>query len=65
MHKYTDNDYKWIKEIMRYPEVLKKRLDFFDDTSQITVPTDPIETVIFQDRAKEAIRKIIKLETGE
>ena len=56
--EYSENDYKWIKELMSYPQTLEKRLDFFEDTSQISVPEDPIERVIFQDRAKTAIRKI-------
>ena len=55
---YKDTDYEWIKELMDYPKTLEERLDFFDDTSQIPVPEDPIERVIFQDRAKSAIRKI-------
>ncbi|MFC1891680.1 S16 family serine protease [Thermodesulfobacteriota bacterium] len=55
---YNKNDYKWIKELLDYPGELEKRLDFFEDTSQITIPDDPIEKVVFQDRAKEAIRKV-------
>ncbi len=43
---------------MQYPSILEKRLDFFEDTSQIEIPQDPIERVIFQDKAKRAIRKI-------
>lgn len=55
---YKDNDYIWIKELMRYPQILAQHLDYFQDTSQIALPEDPIEKVIFQDRAKAAIRKI-------
>ncbi|MDY6842769.1 MAG: S16 family serine protease [Thermodesulfobacteriota bacterium] len=55
---YNENDYKWVKELMQYPKNLEKRLMFFDDTSQVVVPEDPIEKVIFQDKAKNAIRKI-------
>jgi len=55
---YHPKDYAWIKELMDYPRSLEKRLEFFDDTSQISVPQDAIEQVIFQDRAKKAIRKI-------
>ena len=55
---YNDNDYKWIKEIMLYPQTLEKHLHYLKDTSRIKVPEDPIEKVIFQDRAKKAIRKI-------
>ena len=55
---YRKNDYKWIQELMRYPKDIERRLDFFEDTSQISVPKDPIERVIFQDCAKAAIRKI-------
>jgi len=55
---YKDSDYEWIKELLDYPRTLEARLDFFDDTSQIQVPEDPIDRVIFQDKAKRAIRKI-------
>ena len=55
---YNENDYTWIKELMVYPPTVAKQIDFFEDTSQITIPEDPIERVIFQERAKEAIRKI-------
>jgi Lon-like ATP-dependent protease len=55
---YRDEDYKWIREIMVYPQTLEKHLSSFDNTSQITIPDDPIEKVIFQDRAKKAIRKV-------
>jgi Lon-like ATP-dependent protease len=55
---YREKDYAWIKELMHYPGTLEKNLEFFEDTSQISVPIDPIEKVIFQDKAKAAIRKI-------
>ena len=55
---YGKNDYEWIKELLDYPRTLEERLRFFDDTSEITVPEDPIDHVVFQDRAKRAIRKI-------
>jgi Lon-like ATP-dependent protease len=55
---YRENDYHWIKELMDYPRFLEEQLDFFHDTSQISVPDDPIERVVFQDKAKAAIRKI-------
>ncbi|MBN1847340.1 MAG: ATP-binding protein [Deltaproteobacteria bacterium] len=55
---YGQKDYQWIKELMDYPRFLEKQLSFFDDTSQIEIPEDPIERVIFQDKAKAAIRKI-------
>ena len=55
---YKENDYTWIKELMNYPQILDEYLNFFEDTSQISVPEDPIERVIFQDRAKSAIRKV-------
>jgi len=58
MSDYKDNDYEWIKELLDYPRKLEERLDFFDDTSQIEIPKDPIDRVIFQDNAKRAIRKI-------
>ena len=55
---YNDNDYKWIKELMLYPQTLEKHLDYLEDTSRVDIPCDPIERVIFQDNAKKAIRKI-------
>ena len=55
---YTENDYASVKELMAYPAILNERLQFFEDTSQVSVPDDPIEKVIFQSRAKEAVRKI-------
>jgi Lon-like ATP-dependent protease len=55
---YRDEDYKWIKELMLYPQTLEKNLSYFKDTSQIAIPEDPIEKVIFQDKAKKAIRKV-------
>jgi Lon-like ATP-dependent protease len=58
MSDYKDNDYEWIKELLDYPCKLAERLDFFEDTSQIAIPQDPIDRVIFQDNAKRAIRKI-------
>ncbi|MBC8412662.1 ATP-binding protein [bacterium] len=55
---YRDEDYEWIKELMLYPRSLEDRLGFFKDTSEITIPDDPIDKVVFQDKAKDAIRKI-------
>ncbi|RJQ51911.1 MAG: hypothetical protein C4526_09125 [Nitrospiraceae bacterium] len=55
---YRDEDYKWIRELMLYPRELEKNLAYFENTSRITVPADPIERVIFQDKAKKAIRKV-------
>jgi len=55
---YNKNDYEWIKELMIYPETLARHLKGIEDTSQISIPRDDIERVIFQDKAKKAIRKI-------
>jgi Lon-like ATP-dependent protease len=55
---YSDNDYMWIKELMQYPETLARHLEHIKDTSEVSVPSDSIERVIFQDKAKKAIRKI-------
>jgi len=55
---YKKNDYEWIKELLDYPRTLEERLNFFEDTSEIAIPDDPIDRVIFQDKAKRAIRKI-------
>jgi Lon-like ATP-dependent protease len=56
---YSANDYRWIQELLDYPDKLEKRLAFFRDTAEIQLPEDPVERVIFQDRAKAAIRKIV------
>jgi ATP-dependent Lon protease len=55
---YRAGDYVWIRELLEYPRVLEERLRFFEDTTSIVIPSDPIERVIFQGRAKLAIRKI-------
>jgi Lon-like ATP-dependent protease len=55
---YKETDYEWIRELLDYPRILEERLSFFGDTSQIRIPADPIERVIFQERAKMAIRKV-------
>jgi ATP-dependent Lon protease len=55
---YTRNDHDWIRELLQYPENLAAHLDFFETTAEIALPEDPIERVVFQDRAKAAIRKI-------
>ena len=52
------NDKAWIQELLHYPQLLKERLAFFEDTGTIGIPEDPIDRVVFQDRAKKAIRKI-------
>lgn len=56
--EFTEKDYVEIHELMRYPEFLDRHLDHFSDTSEIKIPKDPIEKVIFQNEAKKAIRKI-------
>lgn len=58
MNDYRTGDYTWIRELLDYPRTLEERLLFFEDTASIVIPADPIERVIFQDRAKMAIRKI-------
>jgi Lon-like ATP-dependent protease len=55
---YNKNDYQWVKELMIYPRTLERHLRSLRDTSQVSVPQDDIERVIFQDKAKKAIRKI-------
>ena len=55
---YKENDYRWIKELLDYPASLETNLGSFTDTSEIKLPQDPIDCVIFQERAKRAIRKI-------
>jgi len=55
---YTEKDYEAVRELLSYPEFLDQHLSGFKDTSEITIPADPIEQVIFQNDAKRAIRKI-------
>jgi Lon-like ATP-dependent protease len=55
---YTHKDHAWIRELLQYPETLAANLEFFSTTAEICLPDDPIEQVVFQDRAKAAIRKI-------
>jgi Lon-like ATP-dependent protease len=55
---YTEKDHEWIRELLRYPGTLAAHLDFFENTADIPLPEDPIQRVVFQDRAKAAIRKI-------
>ena len=55
---YTEEDYQTIKDLQKYQSNLEDRLNFFEDTSTITIPEDPIEMVVFQDKAKKAIRDI-------
>ncbi|MBU1172591.1 MAG: ATP-binding protein [Proteobacteria bacterium] len=55
---FTEKDYEEINALMRYPEFLDKHLNYFEDTSEIAIPRDPIDKVIFQNEAKSAIRKI-------
>ncbi len=55
---YTENDYLEVHDLLSYPETLEKNLDYFGNTSEIKIPEDPIEKVIFQSKAKDAIRKI-------
>ena len=45
---YKENDYLWIKELLDYPANLEQHLGCFSDTSQIELPEDPIDCVIFQ-----------------
>ncbi|MCP4021761.1 MAG: hypothetical protein GY729_07955 [Desulfobacteraceae bacterium] len=59
MSDYTTTDYDEIKDLLEYPEKLSENLDFInEDTADVKVSKDPIEKVVFQDRAKKAIRKI-------
>jgi Lon-like ATP-dependent protease len=55
---YNKNDYEWIRELMLYPQTLDRYMKTLKDTSQVSIPRDDIERVIFQDKAKKAIRKI-------
>lgn len=56
--EYKENDVEKIKELLEYPGRLSEQLSFMEDTSSVTLPEDPIEKVIFQNRAKQSIRKI-------
>ncbi|MBU0995592.1 MAG: ATP-binding protein [Proteobacteria bacterium] len=55
---YTENEYDDVRALLSYPQQLNEKLGFMTDTSSIDLPEDPIEKVIFQERAKKAIRKI-------
>ncbi|MBI9077411.1 MAG: ATP-binding protein [Desulfatibacillum sp.] len=55
---YKPEDYVRIEQLLQYPETLQERLSCIEDTSDVAIPKDPIEKVIFQDRAKASIRKI-------
>jgi len=55
---YKESDYAWIKELLNYTHELEQRLEYLEDTSQVSIPDDSIEQVVFQDRAKAAVRKI-------
>lgn len=55
---YRDNDYAWVRELLSYPSTLESWLGSFESTAEIQQPEDPINRVIFQEKAKKAIRKI-------
>lgn len=55
---YRENDYAWVRELLDYPETLASWLGDFATTTDVKSPEDPIDRVIFQDRAKKAVRKI-------
>ena len=55
---YNKDDYQAVKDLQKYQNNLEDRLRFFEDTSTITIPEDPIERVVFQDKAKKAIRNV-------
>ncbi len=55
---YKKEDYNSIKKLMGYPETLKENLSFMEDTEGVRIPEDPVEKVIFQDKARSSIRKI-------
>ncbi|MFZ7125433.1 MAG: S16 family serine protease [Desulfobacterales bacterium] len=55
---YRDNDYAWVRELMRYPETLASWLGDLRSTTDAALPDDPIDRVVFQEKAKKAIRKI-------
>ncbi|MFH1985337.1 MAG: S16 family serine protease [Pseudomonadota bacterium] len=56
--EFQERDHQWIRELRHYPETLAAQLDYFEHTGQIQIPEDPIERVVFQGRAKTAIRKV-------
>ncbi|MCG8473291.1 MAG: ATP-binding protein [Desulfobacterales bacterium] len=55
---FTDKDYKAIRDILQYPKRLKQNLGWFSNTSEIVLPEDPVDRVVFQKRARKAIRKV-------
>ncbi|MCP3901580.1 MAG: hypothetical protein GY707_17875, partial [Desulfobacteraceae bacterium] len=59
MPDYIDKDYEEIKSLQKYPDKLRDNLNFIKkDTSSVKVSDDPIDRIIFQDKAKKSIRKI-------
>jgi Lon-like ATP-dependent protease len=55
---FVEDEYRDIQVILDYPKRLNEYLNFFEDTSSVEIPKDSIERVIFQQKAKESIRKI-------
>lgn len=55
---YNPNDYDWVRELLGYPQMLDSWLGPMVSTESVQLPEDPIDRVIFQEKAKKAIRKI-------
>ncbi|GAB6094341.1 ATP-dependent protease LonB [Desulfatiferula olefinivorans] len=57
---FTETDYSEIDALLDYPAFLDRHLEHLEDTSAVRVPDDPIDRVIFQNEAKNAIRRIAR-----
>jgi Lon-like ATP-dependent protease len=55
---YISDDYQEVQHLLRYPERLDRNLNYFTTTNTIELPENLIDRVIFQEKAKEAIRKV-------
>lgn len=58
---YTQADYAGIKnDVMGYPHRVSGYLNFLENTAQVVVPADPIDRVILQSKAKQAVRNVAR-----
>jgi Lon-like ATP-dependent protease len=55
---YSEKEREEVAHLLSYPDRLDRNLGFMKDTDEIELPEDPIERVVFQERAQKAIRKI-------
>lgn len=60
MNELSEKDRAEVKDILRYPERLDRSLQFLESTATVTIPANPIDKVIFQDEAKEAVKEVAR-----